>query len=132
MCITVGVRAYLGKSMNRPAMRNLWRHNLACAIVAQRLASTGSSDKDTAFTSGILHDIGRIALSVIQPSEYAALLDTRTGPADRILDVNGVVGWNHCDRQRLIADWKLPPTSMRSSSTIMLRGKPATHGGWRS
>jgi len=110
MCITVGVRAYLGKSMNRPAMRNLWRHNLACAIVAQRLASTGFIDKDTAFTSGILHDIGRIALSVIQPSEYAALLDTRTGPADGILECEReLFGWNHCETgQRLIADWKLP------------------------
>lgn len=110
MCITVGVRAYLGKSMNRPAMRNLWRHNLACAIVAQRLASTGFIDKDTAFTSGILHDIGRIALSVIQPSEYAALLDSRTGPADGILECEReLFGWNHCETgQRLIADWKLP------------------------
>ncbi len=38
MCLTVGVRAYLGKSMNRPAMRGLWRHNLACAIIAEKLA----------------------------------------------------------------------------------------------
>jgi hypothetical protein len=38
MCVTVGVRAYLGKTMSYPAMRNLWRHNLTCAIVAQRLA----------------------------------------------------------------------------------------------
>ena len=36
MCVTVGVRAYLGKTMSYPAMRNLWRHNLACAIIAGR------------------------------------------------------------------------------------------------
>jgi HD-like signal output (HDOD) protein len=64
MCITVGVRAYLGKSMSQPAMRGLWRHNLACAIIAERLASAGLLDKDTAYTSGIMHDIGRMALSV--------------------------------------------------------------------
>src|SRR5208283_5192893 len=29
MCVTVGVRAYLGKAMSFPSMRKLWRHNLA-------------------------------------------------------------------------------------------------------
>jgi HD-like signal output (HDOD) protein len=38
VCITVGVRSYMGRSMTLPAMKALWRHNLACAIIAQRLA----------------------------------------------------------------------------------------------
>jgi HD-like signal output (HDOD) protein len=71
MCVTVGVRAYLGKTMSHPAMRNLWRHNLGCAIVAQRLAAVGFIDKDTAFTAGILHDVGRMGLALIQPAAYA-------------------------------------------------------------
>ena len=58
-------------------MRSLWRHNLASAIIAERLASVGLLDKDTAYTSGILHDIGRIALAVIQPKEYANLTGQR-------------------------------------------------------
>ncbi len=45
MCITVGVRAYLGKTMSHPSMRALWRHNLACAIIAQRIAAAGFLDK---------------------------------------------------------------------------------------
>ena len=86
MCITVGGRAYLGKSMSHPSMRGLWRHNLACAIIAERLASVGLLDKDTAYTSGILHDIGRIALAVIQPKEYANLLGTHRGTPVSILE----------------------------------------------
>ena len=58
MCVTVGIRAYLGRQMNLPAMRKLWRHNLACAIIAQRMAGAGFIDSDQAYTSGILHDIG--------------------------------------------------------------------------
>jgi len=57
MCVTVGVRAYLGKAMSYPAMRNLWRHNLACAIIAERLAGAGDIDRDLAYTAGILHDM---------------------------------------------------------------------------
>lgn len=111
MCITVGVRAYLGKSMSHPAMRGLWRHNLACALIAERLATVGFLDKDTAYTCGILHDIGRIALAVIQPQEYAKLLGSHQGTPDSILEgEHGLFGWNHCEiGKRLVPDWKLPP-----------------------
>jgi putative nucleotidyltransferase with HDIG domain len=111
MCITVGVRAYLGKSMSHPSMRGLWRHNLACAIVAERLASAGFMDKDTAYTAGIMHDIGRIALAVIQPKEYANLLGTHQGTPGSILEgERQLFGWDHCETgQQLIANWKLPP-----------------------
>lgn len=110
VCITVGVRAYLGKSMSHPAMKALWHHNLACAIIAQRLASGGVIDKDQAYTCGILHDIGRIALAVIQPKDYAALLAKHQGSAVSILESEReLFGWDHCETgQRMIADWKLP------------------------
>jgi HD-like signal output (HDOD) protein len=110
MCITVGVRAYLGKSMKLPAMRGLWLHSLASALIAQRLALNGYIDKDLAYTSGILHDVGRFALAVIQPKDYAALLETHRGPASSILErERELFGWDHCEAgQRLIADWKLP------------------------
>ena len=111
LCITVGVRAYLGKSMRLPAMLGLWRHNLACAIVAQHLASHGFVDREVAFTAGILHDIGRFALAVVQPGEYARLLERHCGPPATILDgEREIFGWNHCEAgAQLVADWMLPP-----------------------
>lgn len=110
MCVTVGVRAYLGKAMSYPAMRGLWRHNLACAIIASRIANSGSIDKDTAYTAGILHDVGRMALAVIQPKGYAALLEKHHGPATSMLEAEReLFGWDHCQIGRqLIGDWKLP------------------------
>ncbi len=110
MCITVGVRAYLGKSMSHPSMRGLWRHNLACAIIAERLASVGFLDKDTAYTSGILHDIGRVALAVIQPKEYGNLLGKHQGSPRSILEgERQLFGWDHCETgKQLIVNWKLP------------------------
>ena len=110
MCITVGVRAYLGKSMSYPAMRDLWRHNLACALIAERIAAAGFEDKDTAYTAGILHDIGRVALAVIQPQEYSHLLATHHGEAESILEgERQLFGWDHCETgRRLVEEWKLP------------------------
>ncbi len=110
MCMTVGVRAYLGRSMHYPAMRGLWSHNIACALVARRLAAAGSLDKDAAYTAGILHDIGRFALSVIQPQDYAKLLESHCGsPQSMLAREQELFGWDHCETgQRLIASWKLP------------------------
>lgn len=110
MCITVGVRAYLGKTMAEPAMHKLWRHNLACALIAERIASLGLVDKNIAYTAGVLHDLGRAALAVVRPKAYAALLEQFHGSAIEILDgERALFGMDHCETGRqLVADWKLP------------------------
>ncbi len=110
LCLTVGVRSYLGHSLSWPSMRALWRHNLACATVAEQLASTGFLDHDIAFTCGVMHDIGRLALAVVQPVEYAELLATHAGPPESILErERETLGQDHCEMgRRLVADWKLP------------------------
>ncbi len=110
MCLTVGVRSYLGKALNHPLIRNVWRHNLACAIIAQQLAAAGFMDKDTAYTAGVMHDIGRLALAVIRPNEYAILLARHQGSAASVLPKETeLFGCDHCAAgRRLIEDWKLP------------------------
>jgi putative nucleotidyltransferase with HDIG domain len=110
MCLTVGVRAYLGKSLNHPLIHRVWHHNLACAIIAEQLASAGFMDKHAAYTAGVLHDIGRLGLAVIRPKEYAALLANHEGSGASILQLEKeLFGCNHCEVGRsLIADWKLP------------------------
>jgi putative nucleotidyltransferase with HDIG domain len=111
LCLTVGVRAYLGDSLNNESLRAMWRHSLACALIAQQLARAGSMPKDEAYTAGILHDIGRVALAVLSAKEYAFLLETHIGPASSVLQAErDLFGFDHCETGRqLIRDWKLPP-----------------------
>ncbi len=110
ICLTVGVRVYLGKSLNHQTLRAIWRHSLACALVANQLAMAGSMDKDAAYTAGIMHDIGRLGLAVIAPKAYAALLETHRGsPGSALQAERELFGFDHCEAgRRLIADWKLP------------------------
>jgi HD-like signal output (HDOD) protein len=110
LCLTVGVRAYMGNALNQPAMRAIWRHNLACALIADQLASVGFMDRDVAFTSGVMHDIGRLALAVIRPKEYSLLLGAHSGSSGSILKAErDMFGWDHCEAGRqLITDWKMP------------------------
>jgi len=111
LCLTVGVRGYMGKALNEPAMRTIWRHNLATALIADQLASVGFMNRDVAYTSGIIHDIGRLALAVIRPREYSVPLGAHSGsPASILSAERELFGWDHCEAGRqLIVDWKLPP-----------------------
>lgn len=110
LCLTVGVRSYIGHTLRRPWMRTLWRHNLACAIIAEQLASTGCMDRDVAFTAGVMHDIGRLALAAVHPAQYTELLETHAGPPESILDrERHEFGLDHCALGgQLVADWRLP------------------------
>jgi putative nucleotidyltransferase with HDIG domain len=111
LCLTVGVRAYLGRSLNQPSMRAIWRHELACALIAEQLGSACGMDKETAYTCGLMHDIGRLALAVIRPKEYALLLATHTGSSSSILQCErDLFGGDHCETgRRLVSNWQLSP-----------------------
>ncbi|MGD0831209.1 MAG: HDOD domain-containing protein [Terracidiphilus sp.] len=110
LCLTVGVRGFMGKALNQPAMKTIWRHNLATALIADELASVGFIDRDVAYTSGVMHDIGRLALAVIRPREYSVPLGVHSGTPRSFLEVERkLFGWDHCEAGRqLIVDWKLP------------------------
>jgi HD-like signal output (HDOD) protein len=131
LCLTVGVRAYLGDALNNTTLRAIWRHSLACALVAEELASAGSIDKNSAYTAGLMHDVGRLALAVLRPREYAALLETHQGSARSILEPEReLFGFDHCEAGRyLVTDWKLPPSfSVIVSDHHPERGRKPTWG----
>jgi HD-like signal output (HDOD) protein len=111
LCLTVGVRGYMGKTLNQPAMRAIFRHNLATALIADQVACVGFLDRDVAYTSGVMHDIGRLALAVLRPKEYSLPLGVHSGtPASILKAERELFGWDHCEAGRqLIRDWKLPP-----------------------
>jgi HD-like signal output (HDOD) protein len=110
LCLTVAVRSYLGKSLNYPALRAIWRHSLATAVIAEQLSHFGLIDENDAFTAGLMHEIGRFALAVVRPREYAALLDSHIGPAKSILPrEREIFGYDHCEiGQQLVVEWGLP------------------------
>jgi HD-like signal output (HDOD) protein len=129
LCLTVGVRAYLGDSLNNDSLRAMWRHSLACGLIAQQLARAGSTPKDDPYTAGVLHDIGRLALAVISAKEYASLLATHIGSAGSILQAErDLFGFDHCETGRhLIRDWKLPShfvSIVSDHHSVRQRGDP--------
>ncbi len=54
-----------------------WRHSLATAIVARLLAPHLRVNPETAFTAGLLHDLGTLVLATRFPAEHALVRSYR-------------------------------------------------------
>jgi HD-like signal output (HDOD) protein len=67
LAITVALRAVIGSG--GASLRSSWRHSAACAIVCQSLAELSSAQRDRAYTAGLLHDVGRLGLLKLYPTE---------------------------------------------------------------
>lgn len=111
LSITVATCNYARVALKFAELRRCWQHTLACAVLSRELARACGLPEDRAYGVGLLHDIGRLALLVCYPAEYALLLRD----ADR--DIEGLLnlesrrfGMDHCEAGRqLAARWQLPP-----------------------
>jgi len=54
-------------------LRGFWRHTLGSALAAQAIARERGDDDGLAFTTGLLHDIGLLALATHFPAETEAV-----------------------------------------------------------
>ena len=51
-----------------------WQHGIATAVCAQVLAKASGKDQGLAFTAGLLHDVGKLALDAYFRDDFAATL----------------------------------------------------------
>lgn len=109
---TVALRSYLGNVLQIPALKRCWRHNLATAVVCSEIADWARQDSGEAYTAGILHDIGRIALIAIDPASYLQVIDTAVRDGSSLCAHEHAI--YHLDHtvagEWLASTWNLPPS----------------------
>lgn len=93
----------------------LWRHSIGCAFASQAIAMrTGEAAATTAFTIGILHDVGRIALGRVADEErlvQTVLASADLANADHVALERRAFGFDHATVAGFVADhWRLPRT----------------------
>lgn len=91
----------------------LWRHSIAVAVAAQLVVEAHpihSIASSTAYTCGLLHDIGRFVLLDEAPRDAKMIEARRWETMDELVVAeNGVLGFDHADVGDLIcAQWGLP------------------------
>ena len=107
---TAAVKGFTGAGRGTPAVVRSWRHSLACALICEEIAGKTNMERDSAYTAGILHDIGRLAMLRAWLPRYAALLDSATQDPGALLDLEfREFGICHTRAgSMLIGEWKLP------------------------
>ncbi len=109
-------------------IEDFWRHSLAVALKASELAGRRPvSDVPSAFTAGLLHDIGRLALFYADPAGVDQAV-ARALAEDVPLDAleAEALGAAHDDvGGRLAARWGLPPATV---AAIADHHRPAGNG----
>jgi putative nucleotidyltransferase with HDIG domain len=119
LSMTIGIGAYLKGALRLTVLRRCWRHSLTCAILAEELAPSCGIPADQAYTAGLLHDIGRLALLVKYPQPYADLLsvvmENRFHLAQSERDLFDV---DHCEAGAWLArEWGFPEELAQAASS---------------
>ncbi|NOY62003.1 MAG: HDOD domain-containing protein, partial [Gammaproteobacteria bacterium] len=90
--------------------RELWHHAEMTGIIARLLAGWRGLDRESAFTAGLLHDIGKLALDACFPEVYRRIFYYRAEQQCSLLEAEAaLLGFDHCQAGlRLAQHWQLP------------------------
>ncbi len=91
--------------------KKLWEHSVVAGAIASMLAERDGMDveREEAFTAGLLHDLGKVALANNSRDEYLRVdAEVEAGRPAEEAEV-GVFGFDHAELGACVArKWKLP------------------------
>lgn len=91
-----------------------WKHSIVCAmaskIIVRHFINVRMMDPESAFCSGILHDIGKLIFNEFMSEEYAEVRKYSEANGVSSLEAESkILGINHSEIGRIVSDkWSLP------------------------
>lgn len=86
-----------------------WKHALGTAFCAQAIAQRTDRDDGSAFTAGLLHDIGQLVLAICSPEIYRQFVDPGAHEGFDLDSERSVLGFDHGRvGYELARRWRLP------------------------
>jgi putative nucleotidyltransferase with HDIG domain len=97
-------------------LEGFWRHSIGSAVCARVLAPHFKLNPDTAFTAGLLHDLGTLVLATGYPDEYRRVGEHRRRHDCQAAQAEqAVFGLDHAAvGSALAAHWKFPLAIQRA------------------
>lgn len=97
-----------GLSRSGLDVNELWRHLIACALIADTTA-WGEVRRTASFTAGLLHDVGRLAMAHTLPSQYTQVVAKVAEGMDPVEAEKKVFGVDHTHAGLGVArTWNIP------------------------
>ena len=117
--VTIAMKTYLDGTLEVPRRAPAGGgSSLACAVISEEFAKVGMMEGDVAYTAGLMHDVGRLALIASYPKEYANFLagaENETG--DTLGRERALFGVDHCQAGGLLVTrWNLPKMFLEVTS----------------
>ena len=110
-CATLfAVNSMVKPVLRLEALRKCWVHSLVSAIVTEELARAAGVPTGTAYTVGLLHDLGTLGLMAAYPEEYNRMLEVSTEYGfDMVRTERDLFEIDHCAAGAYLADeWNFP------------------------
>jgi HD-like signal output (HDOD) protein len=108
--VNAATAAYAKAALRTSEMQRCWRHTVAVAVLSEEISRICGAFKESAYTAGLMHDVGRLALLAAYPAEYET---TVRDCADRCLGLLDFererFGFDHAEAGRILSQrWGLP------------------------
>lgn len=128
LTVTLALSKFLKPVSKLAVLRRCWRHNLATALAASEIADRWNIDAETAYTFGLLHDIGRMGLLVAFPKSYVEIADVANCGTESLCCLElSAYGFDHREVGAWIAvQWNLPADLVDVSLSHGVGGNPTT------
>ena len=115
----------------RISLDDLWKHSLVTGRFAQVIARAEKQDDNvvaTAFTGGVLHDLGKLILGMNVSERYKKAMDVALAEERLLKDVEGeIFGTTHAEvGAYLLGLWGLPDPIVQA---IAFHHRPGTFPG---
>ena len=111
MATLVAINKMVRSSLRIAALRKVWRHSLITALIAEEAARAGDGlDRESAYTAGLLHNLGTLGLMSAYPDSYSRLLEvTNDYGFDLLKTERDLFEIDHCAAGAYLAqDWNFP------------------------
>lgn len=107
LVVTTAMKA-MSDAIASKLMGACWRHNLATALLCQKLSRSVRLPAESSYVGGLIHDIGRLALLAVFPEYEDGMLAT-AGTQEELSTERRLFGLNHAEVGRwLLSQWGCP------------------------
>jgi HD-like signal output (HDOD) protein len=108
LAVTVAMRSFLGKPNS--LVHQCWQHSVACAVICELFSGIFDLPTDCAYTTGIMHDIGRLGFLKSYPTEMTKVLSGQHQNTQAVLQAEreALTVDHACAGSWLIGHWALP------------------------
>ncbi|HYW41431.1 MAG TPA: HDOD domain-containing protein [Bryobacteraceae bacterium] len=128
MATLVAVNRMVRSSVRIEALRKVWIHSLVTALIAEKAARATGQAGDSAYTAGLLHNLGTLGLMSAYPDEYSRMLEVSNDYGFDLLETErDLFEIDHCQAGAYMAhDWNFPDELSAAIATH--HGEPVANG----